>query len=230
MLQDYLPQVRQIAAQLRRRLPHHVEMDDLVSAGTLGLLQATQRFDAGRQVAFGAYATHRIRGAMIDSLRETDSVPRDLRKSERAMEEAARQASNRLGRRADENEIALQLNIDLGDLHALQARLHKLELISLDAPVQFGETSVCVADQLGSEEPSPFEHCARKEAKTMLMDALHELPRRDRLILELYYFEELTMKEIGTILGIDESRVSQIHSTVIKQLRIHVGRSPCKAV
>lgn len=222
LLQTYLPEVRKIALSLRRRLPRHIELDDLVGAGSIGFIQALQRFDAARNANFWAYASRRIRGAMIDSLRASDTGTRHLRRRERDMNQAAWQAGNRLGRVASQQELADQMDTSLDDLQELQARLHKLDTISVDGSILQMDDDDAAADQIASDAPDPFDRCAHTEVKTLLAQVLRELPGRDRTLLQLYYYEELTMKEVGQVLGIDESRVSQIHAVLMRQLRYRV--------
>jgi RNA polymerase sigma factor for flagellar operon FliA len=213
----HLPQVRRIANAIRRRLPRQVALEDLVQAGVLGLMDALQKFDARRHVQFAAYANFRIGGAILDSLRELDWAPREVRRQARRMEQCQRRLNARLGRIPEESELARDMRMSLADFRSRRAEIQRADVASLDAPAP-GEKSGDAASQLGGPGPCPYEECRRSEVKRLLVQALAELPQRERLVLSLYYFEELTMKEVGRVLGVDESRVSQIHSAAMARL------------
>ena len=223
VLLENLPMVRYIARRIHERLPQHVEMDDLVSAGICGLIDAYGKFDNGKQVQFKSYAQFRIRGAILDSLRMLDWSPRELRRKGRAVEEARRELTQRMGRAPAEPEIAAAMKMPLAELQKLLGDLKGLEIGSLN--VEFGEES-------GEEDltmlPAPAEEdplfrCLQGENRQRLIDALEVLPEKERMVLTLYYYEELTMKEIGLTLGVVESRVSQIHSAAVARLRSSLG-------
>lgn len=216
---ELLPQVRYIARRIHERLPQHVLLEDLVHAGILGLLDAVQKFDPGKNVQLKSYAKFRIRGAILDSLRELDWSPRELRRQARRIEEAHNRLRAALGRSATEAEVAAELGIDEGELQRILGELRGLDLGSLQvvSPDENGE-ELCKYVPMPPEE-DPFHLCMRSELKTVLASAIHELPPRERQVLSLYYFEELTMKEVGAVLGVVESRVSQIHSSAIVRLR-----------
>jgi RNA polymerase sigma factor for flagellar operon FliA len=221
-VESYMPRVRLAAVRLHRNLPNHMDIDDLIGAGMIGLLQAAQRFDGARGVDFGAYAAHRIRGAMLDSLRDGDWASRDLRKSSKAMQRASHKVSCKLGRAASIDEVSREMNITDEQLLNLQAKLHSVELLSLDAPQTSADESESLSETIAANDPDPFDQYEGLEVKALLTKVIQELPPRDRLVLELYYYEELTMKEVGQVLGIDESRVSQIHVVLLRQLRSRV--------
>lgn len=220
-IDEHLPQVRRIARSIHSRVPRHVALEDLVQAGVLGLIDAVQKFDSGKHVQFGAYAAIRIRGAIVDSLRQLDWAPRELRKQARRMEDCELRLYSRLGRVPEEAEIAREMRISVKEYRSLRAELDQLEIASLDEPAS-GEEFSDVASQPCDAAASPYEDCRREEVKRLLADAIHELPQRERSVLALYYFEELTMKEVGRVMGVDESRVSQIHSAAIARLRARV--------
>jgi RNA polymerase sigma factor for flagellar operon FliA len=225
LLLEHLPVVRYIARRLHERLPQHVEMDDLISAGMVGLLDACSKFDQGRQVQFKSYAQFRIRGAMLDSLRMLDWSPRDLRRKGRAVEEASRTLTQRLGRAPVEQEIAAEMELSLEQFQQLLGDLKGLEIGSLNEERSEDSNEEELAHVPAAAEEDPLFRCLQGETKQRLIDAIEELPEKERLVLTLYYYEELTMKEIGLTLGVVESRVSQVHSSAVRHLRIVLGAS-----
>jgi RNA polymerase sigma factor for flagellar operon FliA len=220
ILLEQLPQVRYLARRIHERLPRHVPLEDLVHAGVIGLIDALNKFDRSKHVQFGSYAKFRIRGAILDSLREMDWGPRELRRKARRVEEAHRKLSLELSRAPTENEVAAELGMALKDFQHLLGELDSLEVGSLriESPWDGKEEDLC--DYLpNAPEDTPFFRCLRSEMKDLLTRVIAELPEREQQVLALYYFEELTMKEVGAVLGIGESRVSQIHSLAVVRLR-----------
>lgn len=220
LLKEHLPQVRYIAKRIHERLPSHVEVEDLVHAGVLGLMDAVYKYDPAKNVQFKSYAQFRIRGAILDSLRGLDWSPRELRKKAREIEQAHQKLEAQFGRPATEAELAAHLRLSLEELQRLLSDLHGLKLGSLEVETcsESGASGVCryLPD---APEQDPFYCCLRQEMKDLLAAAIGELPSKDRQVLALYYFEELTMKEVGAVMGLGESRVSQIHSSVVLRLR-----------
>lgn len=219
MMIEHLPVVRYLARRIHERLPQHVEMEDLVSAGVLGLIDAFQKFDPAKKVQFRSYAQFRIRGAILDSLRTLDWGPRDLRRKGRAVEEAIRTLTARCGRAPSENEVAAELEMELGDYQQLLGELKGLEIgtLHVERSEDSGEEELAyIPNQV---EDDPLFQCLRGELKDRLAGAIDELPERERLVMTLYYYEEMTMKEIGLTLGVVESRVSQIHASAVLHLR-----------
>lgn len=219
MLMEHMPSVRFIARKLHKTLPRHVDLEDLISAGTVGLVEAFNRFDAGRHVQFKSYAQFRIRGAILDWLRTLDWGSRDLRRKARAIGEATRVLAQRLGRVPSEQEIADEMEVGLDELQQLIGELKALELGSLNAEHSREDEDEELEYVPASEEESPLFRCLQAESHQRAIDAIEELPEKERLVLTLYYYEELTMREIGMTLGVVESRVSQIHSGAIRRLR-----------
>jgi RNA polymerase sigma factor for flagellar operon FliA len=223
-LMEQLPQVRYIARRIHERLPRHVPFEDLVHAGVLGLIDALNKFDQSRHVQFSSYAKFRIRGAILDNLRELDWSPRDLRRKGRMVEQSYGHLCGTLGRAPSESELARELGLELRDLHSLLAELDGLELGSLHIESTHGGKEEDLLDYLPSQsEETPFFACLRSEQKQLLTEAIAELPEKERKVLSLYYYEELTMKEVGAVLGIGESRVSQIHSLAMTRMRARLG-------
>src|SRR5438477_995816 len=224
VLMEQLPQVRYIARRIHERLPRHVPLEDLVHAGVVGLIDALHKFDRGKHVQFGSYAKFRIRGAILDSLREMDWSPRDLRRQSRRVEEAHNKLRLEMGRNPTEPELAHELEIELPELQKLLAEISTLEIGSLRvvSPNDGKEEDLC--EYLPSDrEESPLVQCLRSEMRDLLTRAIGELPEKERQVLTLYYFEELTMKEVGMTLGVGESRVSQIHSMAVVRLRARMA-------
>ena len=223
MLIEHLPTVRYITRRIHERLPQHVELDDLISAGVVGLIDAFGKFDHAKKVQFKSYAQFRIRGAILDSLRTLDWSPRELRRKGRAVEESIRSLTQRLGRAPAEQEIAKEMGLGLEDYQMLLGELKGLEIGSLhmERTEDSGDEELSYIP--GAPEDDPLFQCLQGEMKQLLIDAIDELPEKERMVLTLYYYEELTMKEIGLTLGVVESRVSQIHSSAVVRLRAALG-------
>jgi RNA polymerase sigma factor for flagellar operon FliA len=219
LLMEHLPTVRYLARRIHERLPQHVELDDLVSAGVVGLIDAFSKFDHNKKVQFKSYAQFRIRGAILDSLRMLDWSPRELRRKGRAVEEAIRAVTQRVGRAPSEQEIAKEMELTLAEYQLLLGDLKGLEIGSLHMERSEDSGDEELAYIPGSPEDDPLFRCLKGEMKQRLADAIDELPEKERMVLTLYYYEELTMKEIGLTLGVVESRVSQIHSSAVLRLR-----------
>lgn len=212
--------VRRIAHHLAARLPASVEVDDLIQAGMLGLIDAARNFQADQGAAFETYASIRIRGAMIDEIRRGDWVPRSVHRRYRDVVAATRQVEQGTGRAASAPEIAAVLDVSLDDYHHMIQDAARGQLISLDAQLEEhdGEPRTTAP---GAVSPArEFEHGAFREA---LGDAIGELPEREQLVLSLYYEQELNLREIGAVLSISESRVCQIHGQAMLRLRARLG-------
>jgi len=221
-LVELMPQVRYIARRIHSRLPAHVPFDDLLQAGVLGLLDALRKFDPRRKVQIESYMKFRIRGAILDELRSLDWSPRELRRKARRLEDAEQQLRARLGRDPSAGELAEALGISLAHFHQLTGEIRGLDVGSLQEAA--GVTEDGVEQDLTSRLPSPeatspLVMCAGQEQHARLEEAVRRLPEKERLALTLYYYEELTMKEVGEVLAVGESRVSQIHSSALERLR-----------
>lgn len=224
LLLEQLPQVRYIARRIHERLPRHVPYEDLVHAGVVGLIDALHKFDHGKQVQFGSYAKFRIRGAILDSLREMDWSPRDLRRKARRLEEAHNKLRSELGRNPSEPELAAELGLDLRALQTLLGEIDGLEVGSFRVLSARDGKEEDLCEYLPDDpEQTPLLQCLRSEMKELLARAIEELPEKERQVLALYYFEELTMKEVGAVMGVGESRVSQIHSMAVVRLRVRLA-------
>jgi RNA polymerase sigma factor for flagellar operon FliA len=219
LLLEHLPIVRFLARRIHERLPQHVDIEDLVSAGVVGLMDAFTKFDPEKKVQFRSYAQFRIRGAILDSLRTLDWGPRDLRRKGRAVEEAVRVLTARLGHAPEESEIAAEMGVSLEDYQSLLGDLKGLEIGTLHVEHNEDSGEEELAYIPGRPEEDPLFCCLRGELQEKLTEAIDCLPERERLVMTLYYFEELTMREIGLALGVVESRVSQIHASAVVRLR-----------
>jgi RNA polymerase sigma factor for flagellar operon FliA len=220
ILREHLPMVRFLALRIRERVPQQVEMEDLISAGVVGLMDALQKFDPRKKVQFRTYAQFRVRGAMLDSLRSLDWGPRDLRRKGRAVEEAIRSLSANIGKAPSESEVAEAMGLELSAYQQLLGELSGLELGSLNAmPVDDSGTEALALIPAGPED-DPFLQCQNSEMRQCLANAIDGLPERERMVLTLYYYEELTMREVGATMGVVESRVSQLHSSAMARLRV----------
>jgi RNA polymerase sigma factor FliA len=215
---EQLPQVRYIAQKIHARLPHHIPLEDLVNTGVLGLIEALAKFDPRRNVQLQSYARYRIQGAILDSLREQDWSPRLLRQKERQLEMEKERLQLQLGRAPSQAELAAGMGITDHQLQLLLRDLQGLEVTSLQEPTYLGGHTLDekMAD---TAEESPFSLCQRAEMNGLLEQAMSKLPPRKRLVLDLYYFKGLTMKETGIRMGVCESRVSQIHSSAVASLK-----------
>jgi RNA polymerase sigma factor for flagellar operon FliA len=223
ILIKHLTQVRFIAGRIHDRLPRHLPLEDLVQSGVLGLMEAVQKYDPSKNVQLKSYAKVRIRGAILDSLRELDWGPRTLRRRARQIESAQQILRTRFGRAPLDTELATELGISLKKFQQLLGDLHGLEVVSLQAMGSedgSGEEGARHVPHSAAEDPS--EACLRSEMSRLLARAISELPPRKRQVLALYYFEELTMKEAGARLGIGESRVSQIHTAALARLGVRM--------
>lgn len=219
VLLEHLPIVRFLARRIHERLPNHVELEDLVSAGVLGLIDAFRKFDPEKKVQFRSYAQFRIRGAILDSLRTLDWSPRELRRKGRAIEEALRTLTARLGRAPTEAEVAAAMGLELGDYQQLVGNLKNLEIGTLHAARNEDSGDEELAYVPGRPEEDPLFQCLQGEMRERLADAILRLPERERLVITLYYHEEMTMREIALALMVVESRVSQIHASAVAHLR-----------
>jgi RNA polymerase sigma factor FliA len=226
LLLQYLPLVRRVASRMVGSLPRSVRLDDLVSAGIMGLLSSLDNFDPTMGTKFETFAMNRIRGAMVDSLRELDWVPRSIRQKARLLERTMDELMQRLGRLPEDAEISAHLNMSLEDYARLLEEVNVTVLLSLDDtfPTQSGDSATLSDLAADSSAPSHQERVEEKELRELLVNNLKSLPEQEKLVLALYYYEELTFKEIGDVLRLTESRVSQIHSKAVLKLRAVVRR------
>jgi RNA polymerase sigma factor for flagellar operon FliA len=216
---EHLRLAKTIAINIHKKLPVHVDVDDLVQTGVIGLFDAANKFDAGRQDVFPRYAKHRIKGAILDSLRQLDWASRDIRRKHKQVYAAKHDLAMILQRVPTEAEVAEKLNMDVERLRAMMLDLENIGPISADTRANQGD-DLPAPELPGRPETQPDFICARKEMCTMLGKAITALPERYQRVLLLYYTQELTMKAIGAMLGVNESRISQVHKSALAKMAI----------
>jgi RNA polymerase sigma factor for flagellar operon FliA len=222
LLLAMVPLVRRVAFEMRQHLPAHVEMDDLVGAGTLGLVDALRKFDPARKVRIESYARHRIRGGILDSLRSLDPASRDMRRRARKVQRTYRELEANLGRPVKDEEIARALRLSLKVWHGWAREIHALGFDGWqrrETAAMVGKPPVGEEGRMAAPQQDPFDLCYRREQRDLLNSALARLPERERLIVTLYYQQGLTMKQIAARLEVDESRVSQLHAQALQRLK-----------
>jgi len=221
---EHLSQVRIIAGRIHDRLPDHISLEDLVSTGIVGLLNAIDNFDPSFNVQLKTYAEHRIHGAIMDSLREMDWAPRETRKRSKLIERAIHRVKQRLGREPLEEEIAAELGIEIAEYHqwladAQSVEIHRLESSSGD------DQGYDLLDVISDDESSwPSQIVERSELERILALAIERMPKQERVVLSLYYYEELTLREIAEVMGMHLSRIGQLRVQAILRLRSHLER------
>lgn len=224
LLTANLSLVYHVARQIARGPAAEVDFDELVSAGTLGLMGAVESFDADRGLAFSTFAVPRIRGAILDELRRQDHVPRSVRRKTRELAQAREALMRILGRTPQDHEIATHLAVDLETVWRWQADVDSAVHFTLDAPTENSDsTTPALGNYLSSNEEAPDDRLAREEDVLSLRDAIAQLKDQERTVLSLCYFEELSLLEIGDLLGLTQSRISQIRSRALGRLREIMG-------
>jgi RNA polymerase sigma factor for flagellar operon FliA len=229
LILTYAPLVKYVAGRLGSGLPAHVDEGDLVSYGLLGLIGAIERYDPARDVKFETYAMARIKGQIIDELRSMDWVPRSVRARARQIERAIGELESRLGRAPTDEEISKKLGISEDELEESLGEISRSSIAALDelwtvSGSGGGGDQVALIDTIEDESaPDPQGTLSVTEQKEALADAIARLPEREKLVVTLYYYEELTLREIGEVLGVTESRVSQLHTKAILRLKAHIA-------
>ncbi len=224
LILEHLPQVRLIARRIHERLPESVNLDDLVSTGTLGLIAAIDRFDSSHNVKLKTYAEYKIRGAILDSLRGLDWAPRQQRKRSKQIEAAISVAEQRLHRAPSEEEIALQLDVTLEEYHEWLVDIRGVNLGSLEVSLPEEEGRNLLEYVSDDQENWPSRLLERSESQRLLAGAIEKMPSTERTVISLYYHEELTLREISKIVNLHESRVSQLKSQAILRLRSYLEK------
>jgi len=234
LILTYSPLVKYVAGRLSVGLPSHVEEGDLVSYGLLGLINAIERFELDRDIKFETYAISRIKGAIIDELRSMDWVPRSVRSRAREIERAIGELENKHKRAPSDEEICKELGISEEEFHTNLTAIHRSSVAALDelwTIASSGGDTVALIDTI--EDPNaedPSRSFAGVETREALAEAIRRLPERERLVIALYYYEELTLREIGEILGVTESRVSQLHTKAVLRLKVRLNKTLDRSV
>jgi RNA polymerase sigma factor for flagellar operon FliA len=225
LILEHLPQVRLIARRIHERLPESVNLEDLISTGTLGLIAAIDRFDSSHNVKLKTYAEYKIRGAILDSLRGLDWAPRQQRKRSKQIEAAISAAEQKLHRMPTEEEIAVELKVTIDEYHGWLVDIRGVNLGSLEhtsTPDEAGRDLLKFVSD--SDENWPSLIVERLELQRLLADAIEKMPHTERIVLSLYYHEELTLREIAKVVKLHESRISQLKSQAILRLRAYMQK------
>ncbi len=219
----YLFLVKHVVGRLASTLPSHVNVEDMYSTGIMGLMKAAERFDITMNNKFETYAVLLIRGAIIDEMRYLDWVPRSVHQKANQIEKAQHRLQQEHGRDPTDGEISKELGLTVKELHQQLAYVRPVMLISLDANTDYDEDSGCLAERIPDKKAkTSFEQADRKEFGEKLKEAVIDLPEQERTVLVLYYYENLMLKEIGKVMGVSESRISQIHSKALMRLRMRL--------
>ncbi|WP_312517767.1 FliA/WhiG family RNA polymerase sigma factor [Anaerospora sp.] len=216
IIENYLPLVKLVAGRVAISLPQHVDRDDLISSGFFGLLDAIERYDLSRNVKFETYAVTRIRGSILDTIRSQDWLPATVRQKARQYEQILAELENRLGRSATDSETSEALGISVEQLHTLINQLNTSTLVPLEDFLQ--------SETVAGNITNPSQNIEEEEVKNSLMKAIDKLPEKEKMVVTLYYYEELTLKEISLILKLSEARISQLHTKAIFRLRGALSR------
>ncbi len=226
LIMEYAPLIRFIAQKIAVRLPSNIELDDLISSGVIGLMDAIEKYDPSRDNKFKTYAEFRIRGSILDELRAQDWVPRSVRDKAKLLDRTLIELETRLGRAATDEEIALELKMTVEQFYDLLNEVRPVSILSIDEQSSFSSVDKKSILNLleGCKFNNPFNELNLKTVKEMVTRAIEELPERQRLVLSLYYYEDLNLKEIGRILRVTESRVSQVHAQAIARLRAKLSQ------
>lgn len=221
LIMDYAPLIRFVAQRIASRLPSNIDIDDLISAGVIGLMDAIEKYDPSRDNKFKTYAEFRIRGAILDELRSQDWVPRSVRDKAKKIDRTYAELEQRFGRSVSDTEISGALGLTLNEYYDMISKVKAVTLLSVDeltVPHQHERKSLldCLEN---TNSRNPFTHLKSKSVRTILMANIEELPEKQKLVLSLYYYEDLNLKEIGKILEVTESRVSQLHTQAVERLR-----------
>ncbi|MBI3893615.1 MAG: FliA/WhiG family RNA polymerase sigma factor [Candidatus Wallbacteria bacterium] len=222
--------VKYVAGRMAIGLPASVSYDDLVSDGLFGLIDAVEKFNPELKIQFPTYAKTRIKGAILDALRTGDWAPRSVRQKARKLEEATVELEVQFGRPPTDEEICGRLCIRIGELHKLRQDLHKTILRSLDERDDEGDGAVSLSDMVEFRGgPGPEATVEQSEMRRIIAEEINKLPEQQRLVISLYHYEKLTMREIGKVLGVTDSRVSQVHTAAVRRLRVRLSALRGKA-
>lgn len=226
LIEEYTPLIRFIAQKIAVRLPSNIELDDLISSGVIGLMDAIEKYDPTRDNKFKTYAEFRIRGAILDELRAQDWVPRSVRDKAKLLDRTQIELEAELGRAAADEEVATRLNMTMEEFYDLLNQVRPVSVLSIDDAATFSNVDKKSILNLleATKLNNPFNQLNLKSVKDVVTKAIEELPERQRLVLSLYYYEDLNLKEIGKVLRVTESRVSQLHAQAISRLRAKLSQ------
>ncbi len=220
MVVQYLPMIHHVAKKISSHLPSHIEYDDLVSNGVIGLLDAAKKYDPDRNNKFKTYAEFRVRGSILDALRSQDWIPRSIRDKAKRIDKVTRSLEQKLARPPKEREIAGELQVSLEEYHSMARQTRRVSLVSIDENAFLSQYNKdAILKILEGAGASSFSKLNRKSIKGLITQAIKELPERQRIVLSLYYYEDFNLRKIGRILKVTESRVSQLHAQAIERLR-----------
>jgi RNA polymerase sigma factor for flagellar operon FliA len=219
LIMKYAPLIKYIATRIAARLPMHIEIQDLINSGVLGLMDAIQKFDPEKGVKFETYAEYRVKGAILDSLRALDWVPRSVRKVATMLENTYADLEKKLGRPAHDEEVAKAMDVDVDKLHKLMSRVSHVSMVSLERDPRYSTQTSLLDRLINPDDISGFEKLDTEELRDVLAEIIERLPEKEQTVIALYYYDEMTMKQIGKVLNLTESRVSQIHTKAVLRLR-----------
>lgn len=221
LIMDYAPLIKFVAQRIASRLPSNIDIDDLISAGVIGLMDAIEKYDPSRDNKFKTYAEFRIRGAILDELRSQDWVPRSVRDKAKKIERAFADLEQRFGRAATDEEISTELGMPLEEYYEMVSKVKSITMLSIDDMVgpSYQDRKSLLDCLENTNSKNPFAQLKSKGVRQLLMQHIETLPEKQKLVLSLYYYEDLNLKEIGKILEVTESRISQLHTQAIEKLR-----------
>ena len=222
LVERFAPLVTRIARQLAAKLPASVELDDIVQAGMIGLMDAARRYKADQGAQFETFATQRVRGAMLDEVRQNDWAPRTVRRTQRVLDAAIHAVEQRLGRAATEREIARELDVSLADYRAMLVEARGGQIVSFDE-IEENAEGEAVARHRSDESQEPHARLEERRFREALVSAIGELPEREQQLMGLYYEQDLNFREIAAVLGVTESRICQMHTQAVARLRARVN-------
>lgn len=221
-----LPHVQYLARRIHEHLPQHILLEDLVHVGVLGLIDAASKYNPNKNASLKSFASFRIRGAILDSLRDLDWGTRRVRQKGRNVAESVTKLTNKLGRQPVEEEIAKDLDLEISELHTLLGRLNGLNIVGQMGRTRFDDSESLdfIESAPDDKNEGPFELCLHSERRDFLTQAIETLSEKEQMVILLYYQKELSMREVGEIMDLVESRVSQIHSLAVKKLRVAIQK------
>ncbi len=227
LVEKYSPLVKHVAGRIAIGMPQNVEFDDLVSYGVFGLLDAIEKFDPSREIKFKTYAMTRIRGSIFDELRSVDWIPRSIRQKAKQLEGIIAMLENKEGKKVEDEEIAKELGVSMEEYNSLLSKLSGTSLVSLNDIWFLGDENDEVSFMETLESPmnmNPDQIIEKEEIKNVIVEAIKSLPEKEKKVIVLYYYEDLTLKEIGEVLEVTESRISQLHTKAVSRLRSKLSK------